>query len=79
MTENDMGNGQGESGGWVDTLTLKEACEHIQADDLDMNARVEVYIEGDDETCYEIVEISHFHIIANLVLTIREITDNDAK
>ncbi len=63
-----------ENEGFVKTKHLKEAIRHMEKDDkLHLNAEVEVYIENDkDEKLYGIVCISHFNILPNLVLTIRE-------
>lgn len=61
------------------TKDLLIAIEDMKdTDKLPLDARVEVYIEGQDER-YGIVSISHFHFVPNLVLTIKKITDNIAK
>jgi len=46
----------------------------VAIDVVSPESGAEVYIEGDTETRYEIVEIARFHIVPRLILTIREVS-----
>ncbi len=64
---------------YAKTKHLKEAVEDMEVKDkLSLDARVEVYI-GKGRVRYGIVKIKHFHVIPNVVLTLKKIDDNDAK
>lgn len=64
---------------WATTEDLKKVISHMENEDgLNLGARVEVYIEGEDDR-YGITSMGHFSIVPNMTLTIEKIKDNKAK
>ena len=56
---------------YATTKDLQEATRHMRKEKLSLDARVEIYLKGNDKR-YGIVGISHFHVIPNLILEIEK-------